>query len=514
MSGRVGSHSLNLLAYGVIVILVVSVASAVGLGLLRGHTPSTTTPASVTQGSSQTSSSSTASCIPIETNPKPMKSQLQSITFGAVTKFLLPSPGRTPNAITVAPDGSVWFGELALPGVGHLFPNGTLIEYQWPFDYATSGNSCSSRTNTWGIALWDGRVWASDTTGNQLVGLDPANDSLKTVTVPTNESFPYTLTVAPDNGSLWFTELFASKVGELTPNGTVTEYTVDGGRATPTQIVFTNETLGYYVNVGGDLNDSPPGVFSFDPEDFQSSQAPIGGNRTLYSPDSLAQGDGGIWLAQHGASSVIFYNFTDGQWTTYPTSTVGYIDTTLPYFVAANGTQLWFNEHYANRMAVLNVSTRTLTEYSLANPPISNGSQIENALTFGLGKGRVWFTEWTANYVGFVDTAAEPSFSVQMANASALHIPSGGTATFEVVAKGTSTQPLSVQFSDSEYFTAIPQNLSISSSQSSLPPFSGQSSFAVTVEAERGLEPGNYTLLVTLNGGLVVQSAYLDLQIG
>jgi streptogramin lyase len=513
MSSRVGSRSsLNLLAYGVVIILVVSVASVFGLGLLQSHPPPTTTLASVMQSSSQISSG--ASCIPTETNLEPIRSQLQSITFGAVTKFLLPSPGRTPNAITVAPDGSVWFGELALPGVGHLFPNGTLIEYQWPFDYATSGNSCSSRTNIWGIALWDGRVWASDTTGNQLVGLDPANDSLTTATVPTNESFPYTLTVAPDNGSLWFTELFASKVGRLAQNGTVTEYTVDDGRATPTQIVFANETLGYYVNVGGSLNDSPPGVFSFDPEHFLSSQAPIGGNRTLYSPDSLAQGDGGIWLAQHGASSVIFYNFTDEQWTTYPTSTVSYIDTTLPYFVAANGTQLWFNEHYANRIAVLDVPNQTLTEYSLANPPISNGSQIENALTFAPGKGRVWFTEWTANFVGFVDTAARPSFSVQIANASALQFHPGGKTMFEVTAKGTSTQPLSVQFSDSESFTAIPQNISISASKSSLPPFSGQSSFTVTLEAESGLEPGNYTLLVTLNGGLVVQSAYLDLHVG
>ncbi|HMK83451.1 MAG TPA: hypothetical protein VK503_07015, partial [Candidatus Bathyarchaeia archaeon] len=43
------------------------------------------------------------------------RSVLREIQFGGVQKYLLPS-GRSPNAITVADDGSVWFGEQSLPG--------------------------------------------------------------------------------------------------------------------------------------------------------------------------------------------------------------------------------------------------------------------------------------------------------------------------------------------------------------------------------------------------------------
>src|SRR5207244_641940 len=106
-------------------------------------------------GVSQTQSSS--ACLSSSTGNQIMKSQLKSATFGAVTKFQLPSPGRAPNAITVAPDGSVWFGEQAIPGVGHLYPNGTLVEYRWSGNYnssSDSGYSCSYQTDTWGIALW------------------------------------------------------------------------------------------------------------------------------------------------------------------------------------------------------------------------------------------------------------------------------------------------------------------------------------------------------------------------
>ena len=58
-----------------------------------------------------------------------IQSDLQSVQFGGVRKFMLPR-GRTPNAIMVASDGFVWFGEQALPGLGHLYDNGTWVEYK------------------------------------------------------------------------------------------------------------------------------------------------------------------------------------------------------------------------------------------------------------------------------------------------------------------------------------------------------------------------------------------------
>ena len=54
----------------------------------------------------------------------------------------------------------------------------------------------------------------------------------------------------------------------------------------------------------------------------------------------------------------MFDNLENGVWTVYPTSGVGYIGTTLPYFVETNGSLVWFNEHFGNRMAALDSQPR------------------------------------------------------------------------------------------------------------------------------------------------------------
>src|SRR5712692_8796167 len=124
-------------------------------------------------------------------NAKVLRTQLAApTTFGGVTEFALPTPDREANAPTVAPDGSVWFGEQSVAGVAHFYPgNLTLVEYAWPYSYpeaTSSGAICGDKTFTWGVALWNGKVWASDTVDNQLVALNPSNGQFAAVKVPTN----------------------------------------------------------------------------------------------------------------------------------------------------------------------------------------------------------------------------------------------------------------------------------------------------------------------------------------
>lgn len=425
--------------------------------------------------------------------------QLREIQFGAVRKFQLP-PGRLPNAITVATDGSVWFGEQALPGVGHLYPNGTLIEYTWPFKYHW--------TDIWGVAVWNGAVWCTDPTGNQLVGLDPVNGNTETVRLPVNESFPYTLTVGPEN-SLWFTEVF-SKIGRLDPALNLYEYPTPVV-GTPGQIVFVNSTLGYYVEIAALGPVSLSGIFVFNPTDPEPYK--IGGDEPLYSPTSLALGNGGIWLTQHLSSIIAFYDLSKADWVLYPTSTISYWRSTLPYFVATNGSLVWFNEHYANKMAVLNSETGLLTEYSLSDPPAGNITEIDNALTFALGKNRVWFTELTANYVGFLGASYRPNFTLTPLGNEILNVERGGSINMTLAIHGSSTIPLSIQFSDTEDPSTSLQNITANPSLRQIDSLNGQVDVSVLVTAETTIKPGDYTLLITVTDGLVSQGAYVRLSV-
>lgn len=469
--------------------------------------------------SNSTSKSTQTACTPFLGTPKTLKSNLRAESFGAITKFQLPSPGRAPNAITVSSsDGSVWFGEQAIPGVGHLYPNGTLIEYSWPSDYSSSSTSsnglysCSYRTDVWGIALWNGKVWASDTSGNRLVSLDPITGSATSLKLPLNNSFPYTMTVGPDN-SLWFTELTSSRIGRVFSNGTLIEYPLQQGgmNEAPAEISFVNSTLGYYVTISGVAGNAKSAVYAFNPQQF--SPRIVGQDLTLYSPSSVAASDNGLWIIQHGPSIIAFYDVRTDQLIPYPTSTINYTNTVLPYFVKLNGSHVWFNEHYGNRIAKLDFEKGTLTEYSESNPPATNSSQIDNALTFALGTDRVWFTGWTANYVGFVNASYRPNFSVHIADNSTFELRAGGTANLKMVVEGKSSRPLSVLFSDSESFGAVPRNITAVANVTDVRALNGIANIAVTITAKPTLQPGSYTLLLTISDGLILQSAYVRLYV-
>lgn len=440
-----------------------------------------------------------------------LKCQVKSSGFGAVVKYSLPAPDRDPNAIVAAPDGSVWFGEQALPGIGHLYPtNGTLVEYAWPGTYGmqSGGSGSTYKTDIWGVAQWNGRMWGSDGAGNRLVGIDPSTWSIQSVNLPTSDSFPYTLTVGPEN-SLWFTELVSSQIGRLYPNGTLHEYSSPD--KTPAQIVFKNETVGYLVTVGDPAK--PVGhVYEFNPTDGFSPIV-VGGTEPLYSPDSVAVAQDGLGVIQHGPSQIKFYDLNTGPWSTYPTSSVPYTNTVLPYFAIGNGSLIWFNEHYGNRIATLDVSKGTLTEYNEANPAPTTVSGIDNALTIALGNEKLWFTEWTANNIGYVDATFRPGFSIGLAGGSSVQVHQGGTVDLTLVVSGQSSRPLSLNSSDSETFTAAPHNITIGIDQTSIQTLNGHQDVKATITTDSGSSVGNYTLAFTVTDGLISQTVYVKMEV-
>jgi virginiamycin B lyase len=447
---------------------------------------------------------------------KVLRTQLApATTIGGVTEFALPTPIRDPNAPAIAPDGSVWFGEQSAAALGHFYPgNRTLVEYAWPYHYTappSNGGFCGNKSDIWGVTLWNGKVWVSDTSGNQLISLDPSTGQFSRIKIPTNNSYPYTLTPGPNN-TLWFPELFGAKIGEVSANGTLHEYALPGGvNAAPTQIVFANSTTGFYDDVGEAGADNG-GVYSFNLSHF--SPVLVGGQK-LSEPSSITLASGALWVALHGSSSVGSYNFTTKSWSYYPTSYVvwpGGPVTTLPYFVNANGSQVWLNEHYGNRMAVIDPAGGSLVEYSESSSSV-NGSTIVSALTFALGEGRAWFTEWTSNGLGYVNPDYDPGFHTSVTGNSTLVIDRGSSANVSFVVHDSTHQgSLSISFADSEALTSKPVNLTFSVPSTTIfPPAGGESSVTVTIAALQSLKPGTYWAILTATDGLTLESSFLKI---
>ncbi len=464
--------------------------------------------ASGTKANSSTTTSSTSTGSSCASAPPVNGVKLSPTTFGAITEYTL-SANRTPAGFAVAPDGSVWFGEWGLPGVGHLLPNGTLNEYRWPYPDSSAVSLCGQETQIWGVALWNGTVWGADNIYSRLVSVNPATGQTEEVNL-TSGIFPYTLAVGA--GDLWFTDNIApGTIGKLTPNSTAAQYysLPNSKNALSEYILFQNDTRAFVLTA--DPLNFKAALYSFNPSSANPIFTPVGGNQTLYEPSGIALADGGIWATEHSASAMAFLNFTTDRWTIYPTSTVPYVPTVLTYFDGSNGTAVWFNEHYSNRMGVLTGDGRYLTEYSITNPPLFNITTIlenYNMVTMGLAADGAWFAAATAGIVGFVNGSYSPPFSIS-ATSTSLTVAPGGSALMGIRYSGNvSGANLSLQFEDNEFYNGTAKLLTFT--PGTLTTSGGDSSLALTVSASSSIAPGTYVAAATVTNGSVYRTVYFD----
>ena len=446
------------------------------------------------------------------------RTQTKSTTFGAVTEYQIPGIGRWPSSITAAPDGSVWFIEQELPGVAHLFPqNGTLLEYAWPGYKTSAPPDCVPNSVSAGVAIWNGRVWGADEFGNLIVGVNPSDGSIVNYTTAGKASFPYWLAVGPD-GNLWFTsDNLPARLGRIFPNGTLSVINLSGmGDDIPLQLDFVNSTLAFVagINLSGNKTVScfcDGHVYSFDPAGASSSVSPslVGGDYKIIEPTSVSYSQGRVWVTQHAASAVVSYDFATGAWTKYPTSRVPWTGTTLPYFIDANGSLVWFNEHYANKIAFIDPGAGTMTEFSETNPPITTNDGIQNDEFIAVAGGRLWFSSMSGNYVGYVNGGFEPGFHASVSGSNRVGAVGGDTLNFTLEVSGSWSKPMPVNFSDSEDPSSSPYEIQITPSVSSIPTGSSPFELGVAVHLQQSLPPGDYTIAVTVTNGGVQQVAYI-----
>ena len=447
-----------------------------------------------------------------------VKDTVTSRSFGAITEYALPGNDTWPSAVTVSPDGSIWFVEQAVPGVAHLFPNNmTLVEYAWPGFKAPTLAGCFPYDASSAIVLWNGRVWSADEFGDAIYGVNPSDGSVATINATGRANYPYWLAVGPD-GDLWvaFDDTPAT-LGRIFPNLTMSTINLVGvGEDNPLQLDFVNDSLALLstINLSGNSTVScfcNGHIYAFNPSTVGQSITPaiIGGGYNLIEPTSVTYSDGRIWVAQHYSSSVVSYDFATRSWTDFPTSLVPWTNTTLPLLIEANGSEVWFNEHYANKMAVIQPAEGTLTELSESNPPITSNLAIQNDEYMTISGSLVWFTSMSGNYVGFVNGSFKPTFGIQAVGTNKVTVPRGGNATATLQVTGTWPAQMEVGVSDSEGYFSLPTLIRATPSVPSIPVGEQPYRFTLNLAAEQKAPPGNYTVAVTLTDGGVQQSAYI-----
>src|SRR5258708_14324861 len=136
--------------------------------------------------------------------------------WNAIKEFPLPNAGSNPTAITLGPDGAMWFVENATssPGrIGRIDTTAGLTEF--PLTNCCSGPQA-------GITVGpDGALWFTQpftgigriTTAGIITQYFPATCCI----------YPQGITAGPD-GALWFSDSSGGKIGRITTAGVITEF--------------------------------------------------------------------------------------------------------------------------------------------------------------------------------------------------------------------------------------------------------------------------------------------------
>jgi virginiamycin B lyase len=303
----------------------------------------------------------------------------------SINEYPVPTSGASPGAITVGPDGALWFTEPGAGRIGRSATDGTITE----FPLATGSPSPV------GIATGsDGNLWI--TSFSRVSRMTTAGVVM---------DFPLTagyynagVIVAGPDGNLWFGEqtnffdIIVAAAGRMTTAGVLDDFSLDPGSvADMTAGADGNVWFAqpYYAHHGiygllfGRI--TPAGMVTR----FPTAQSTAG----LFSPTGLSFGsDGNVWVAGGNWASA-----DANRIARYTTAGVVNGDFPLPpagAFAITPGPDgaLWFLDG-ANRIGRIAVDGG-LAYYAVPTP----ASELSDIVAGP--DGALWFTESAANQIG------------------------------------------------------------------------------------------------------------------
>jgi streptogramin lyase len=240
-------------------------------------------------------------------------------------------------------------------------------------------------------------------------------------TVPTANSRPNGITAGPD-GNLWFTEAGSSKIGRITPAGTITEF----------------PNLSSPLMSPGGITAGPDGniwftefVIGDTPSDILSNICQITPTGSIikfpvpsYGTDvAITAGpDENIWFTHYYASgaSGIGKITTGGVITIFPASG------NPTGITAGPDDKIWFTESapFVNKIGRITTAGADFTEFTFNSCPCVTNTYPEG---IAVGPdGNIWFTQKNDNKIGRITTAGVVSeFTVPTANSEPRGITAG-----------------------------------------------------------------------------------------
>lgn len=208
-----------------------------------------------------------------------------------------------------------------------------------------------------------------------------ARGTVSEFAVPTANANPFSIATAIDD-SVWFSEVAASQIGRLAPDGTFEEFTVAGN---PGGVAFGPDGAVWFTEIGGNRIGRLTATGSV--TEFSIPTADSFPHRITLGPD------GALWFAEAGADK-IGRIATDGTISEFALPSGG----STPFDITAGPDgALWFTEIAGNRIGRISTAG-AITEYAVPTA----GSQP--ALIAAGPDGDLWFSEAGGRKIGRIAT--------------------------------------------------------------------------------------------------------------
>lgn len=321
---------------------------------------------------------------------------------GTLTTYQLPEPGlaftgsplgNRPGAVTVDPDGSVWFTESVSGSISHMTVDGKITRRPLPTQP--------------GALVRDpaGNLWFTDSATDVLWKLSP-DGGLRRLAIPAATTpfpgapGPPDLTVGPD-GTVWFIDAAGDRIGRVNPDLTITEVSLSGagdGHIRPSSISAGPDGS---IWVGLSLGRR---VARVDGKSLRVTQFPVGpsGSGVPWASSVAAGDDGGLWFEKPNASlmqaptEAALVHLDSGGRTTYhplpgPSRWPGSL-------TAGPDGAIWFLDGPAGTVGRM-AGDGTLTEFPFAEQMTGGGTSPGQ---LAAGSDRLWFAQPGSNRLGLI----------------------------------------------------------------------------------------------------------------
>ncbi len=218
--------------------------------------------------------------------------------------------------------------------------------------------------------------WLTLFYGDQIVQYLPSSGTSYNYSTPTSNAGLQGITVSPLDGSIWFAEAYAGKIGQLIPCGTsqcpITEYSPPSGlslRGVIQLAIAQNGVVWFTIHNGNEFG-------SFDPATGEWRLYPIGFCSDSYVPGCGAGLPNAISLDSQG--------------------------------------QVWFAEHYSGRIGRYNPNSGALTEYAVpTKSAVCSEACPPYVWWMRPGKNNlIWFVALGLGEIGYVNATVSIPFTV------------------------------------------------------------------------------------------------------